>query len=114
MSGKRQVKQRKSVGFTNKLGLYVLLIIFITIVMGFYLAVESIKHDYVGSLVCFTAAIAPLDAALTIVLGKIVDKNKAENIGGNGDGIIFAKAKAKGFEEQIKNSCENDINSPAI
>lgn len=109
MSFKKQNTKRKKLGFTNSLSLYIISLIFITILMGFYLAVQSIQYNYVGSLICFTAAIAPLDSALAIVLGKIVDKNKAENTSGNGDGIIFAKAQANGFVENTKNE-----NSPAI
>ena len=78
--------------------------------MGFHLALESIKYNYVGSLICFTAAIAPLDTALSVVLSKVVDKNKAENTAGNGDGIKFAAAQASNFIE----NATDDINSPAI
>ena len=39
----------------------------------------------------------PIGTAVGIVLGKIVDKNKAENVSGNGDGITFASAEAKSF-----------------
>lgn len=86
--------------------------------MGFYLAVQSIKYNYTGALICFTATITPLDAALSFVLGKIVDKNKAENTGGNGDGIAFAAAKASGFMKDNVNSSTcttiNETNSPEI
>lgn len=102
-------KKKTSIGFTNSLAICIIGVILITVVMGFYLALESIKYNYVGSLICFTAAIAPLSTALAIVLGKVVDKNKAENIGGNGDGITFASAKASGF---IKS--ETDADSPPI
>lgn len=121
MSGKRVLKKqkRKKIGFTNKLAVYILFLLFTTILMGFYLALKSIEYNYVGSLICFTAAIAPLDAALSIVLGKVVDKNKAENTSGNGDGITFAAAQASGFvknNECHSTSTQNtyDINSPAI
>lgn len=120
MSGKRVLKkQHKKIGFTNTLAIFILLFLFTTILMGFYLAVKSIEYNYLGSLVCFTAAIAPLDAALSIVLGKVVDKNKAENTSGNGDGITFAAAQASGFVKN--NECNStsaqdnyNINSPAI
>ena len=111
MSGKRVVpKKHKKLGFTNKLSLGILFTIFITILMGFHLALKSIEYNYVGSLICFTAAIAPLDTALSLVLSKVVDKNKAENTAGNGDGIKFAAAQASNFIE----STTDDINSPAI
>lgn len=117
MSGKRILKkQHKKIGFTNTLAILIVIFLFITILMGFYLAVKSIEYNYLGSLVCFTAAIAPLDAALSFVLGKVVDKNKAENTSGNGDGITFAAAKASGFNQSCatKNETTYDINSPSI
>lgn len=112
MFGKRvaskQSEKKKKIGFTDKLSLYILCTIFITILMGFFLALKSIEYNYVGSLICFTAAIAPLDSALAFVLSRVVDKNKAENTAGNGDGIKFAAAQATRFAN------DNDINSPAI
>ncbi len=106
---KKIKKHFADIGFTNRLSLYVVCIIFVTIVMGFYLAVESIKYNYVGSLICFTAAIAPLDAALSIVLGKVVDKNRDENTGGNGDGITFAQAAANNFKQDGYYYSDEDI-----
>ena len=113
---KAMKKQRKKRGFTDTLAMFILLFLFITILMGFYLALKSIKQNYLGSLICFTAAIAPLGTALSIVLGKVVDKNKAENMGGNGDGIAFAAAQAAGFVQDNKrtNSTICDVNSPEI
>lgn len=117
--GRRQKQTGiKSIGHTDRLSIYILFIIIVTILMGFYLAVESIKYNYTGALICFTAAIAPLDAALSFVLGKVVDKNKAENTGGNGDGIKFAIAQASGFSQNDHSPTAtktfDDINSPAI
>ena len=48
--------------------------------------------------------------AVGIVIGKVVDKSKAENMSGNGDGITFASAQAKGFQQNA--DCDPD--SPAI
>ena len=109
MSGKRTTKKKK-LGHTDKLSLYILIVICVTILMGFYLAIQSIRYNYTGALICFTAAIAPLDAALSFVLGKIVDKNKAENMSGNGDGIKFVAAQASMAAEQNN----SNIASPQI
>lgn len=56
-----------------------------------------------GALACWTVVFTPIGTAVGIVLGKIVDKNRAENVSGNGDGITFASAQAKGFvkEEEV-------------
>lgn len=69
----------------------------------FFLAVLSIKYQYTGALACWTVVFTPIGTAVGIVLGKIVDKNRAENVSGNGDGITFASAQAKGFvkEEEV-------------
>lgn len=86
-----------SLGFTNRLALYLLLFLATGIVGGFYLAVLSIRYQYAGALACWTVVFTPIGTAVGIVLGKIVDKNKAENVSGNGDGITFASAEAKSF-----------------
>ena len=52
----------------------------------------------------------PIGTAVGIVIGKVVDKSKAENMSGNGDGITFASAQAKGFQQNA--DCDPD--SPAI
>ena len=100
----------QSLGHTDRLSLYILGVIILTIFMGFYLACKSIQSNYIGNLVCFTITTTPLDAALSIVLSKIVDKNKAENTGGNGDGIKFAMAQASMAAEQNN----SNIASPQI
>lgn len=123
MSGKRilrKKRQRKRIGFTNSLAIYILLYLTVGLVMGFYLALKSIEYNYLGALACFTIVFTPIGSVAAIVIGKVVDKNKAENTGGNGDGITFAAAQASGFVKEEKPCCnmENeityDINSPAI
>lgn len=99
-----------SLGFTNRYAIYLLLFLVAGMVGGFYLAVLSIKYQYVGALACWTVVFTPVGTAVGIVLGKIVDKNRAENVSGSGDGITFASAQAKGFAQQE----DYDINSPPI
>lgn len=121
MSGRRlPKKKRKKIGFTDSLAIYILLYLFIGLVMGYLLAQKSIEYNYLGALACFTVVFTPIGSMATIVIGKIVDKNRDENTGGNGDGIKFAIAKSSGFIQE--DSCqptsseeiEYDINSPAI
>ena len=64
---------------------------------GFILAVMSIIHDYVGSLLCYTVVFTPIGTAIGVVLGKVVDKSRDENTSANGDGINYARAMANGF-----------------
>lgn len=99
-----------SLGFTNRLAIYLLLFLAAGIVGGFYLAVLSIKYQYAGALACWTVVFTPIGTAIGVVLGKVVDKNRAENVNGEGDGITFASAEAKGFVREE----DYDINSPAI
>lgn len=107
------VKQRRglfkhltSIGFTNRYAIYLLLFLVAGMAGGFYLARMSIQYQYVGALACWTVVFTPIGTAIGVVLGKIVDKNKAENVSGGGDGITFASAQAKGFvrENEIKDS----------
>lgn len=91
------LKHLVSLGFTNRYAIYLLLVLVAGIAGGFYLAVMSIRHQYIGALACWTVVFTPIGTAIGVVLGKIVDKNRAENVSGTGDGITFASAQAKGF-----------------
>lgn len=110
--GKRVKKQShlSKLGFTNRLAVYILVFIAIGLAGGFYLAVESIRTGYTGALMCWTVVFTPIGTACSIVLSRIVDKSRAENISGNGDGIAFASAQAKNFVREDNGS----ENSPAI
>ena len=85
---------------------------------GFYLALKSIAAEYTGALMCWTVVFTPIGTACSVVLSRIVDKSRAENTSGNGDGIKFAIAKAKNFQEvaQADPASEggDSVNSPAI
>lgn len=77
---------------------------------GFFLAMQSIQHQYMGALACFTVVFTPVGTAIGIVLNSIVHKSEAENRGADGEGIKYAAAKAAGFVRD--KSCSE--NSPAI
>lgn len=85
-------KHLASLGFTNRLAIYILLFLAAGLAGGFYLANESIRTGYTGALMCWTVVFTPIGTACSIVLSKIVHKSEAENVGGNGDGIKFAMA----------------------
>lgn len=91
------IKHFKKLGFTNRLAIYILLFLAFGLAGGFYLAIKSIEYQYTGALMCWTACLTPIGTATSIALSRIVDKNKAENISGSGDGITFAAAKAYNF-----------------
>ncbi len=86
MASKRKkhpfLRHLKSIGFSNRLAIYVLIFLFIGLVGGFVLALISIKADYVGALACWTIVFTPLGTATSIVLSRIVDKSRAENTKG--------------------------------
>ena len=102
MAGKsKENKKRKgllghlaSLGFTNRLAIYILLFLAAGLVGGFYLALKSISYGYTGALICWTAVFTPIGTAASIAISKVVDKSRAENTGGNGDGIKYAMAMA--------------------
>lgn len=78
--------------FTNKLALYVLFLVSLNLGGGFVLAILSIKYQYMGALACWTIVSTPVGTCATLVLGKIVNKSKAENTRG---GIKYMKAEAE-------------------
>lgn len=92
-----------SLGLTNRMALYIILLLAAGLAGGFILAWRSISHQYTGALACYTAALTPIGTALGIVLGKVVDKNRAENVNGE-MGIVFASAQAKDFQQDYSNS----------
>ncbi len=88
-----------SLGFTNRLAIYLLLFLLAGIVGGFYLAVLSIRYQYAGALACWTVVFTPIGTAIGVVLNSIVHKSDHENTGADGEGIKFAAAKATGFTQ---------------
>lgn len=102
------MKHLASLGFTNRLAIYILLFLAAGLVGGFYLALRSIVTGYTGALMCWTVVFTPIGTACSIVLSKIVHKSEVENTSADGDGIKYATAKANNF------SVVEDINSPAI
>lgn len=106
----RRRKKRQSIGFTNRLALYLMLFLAAGLAGGFILAWESIKYQYMGALACFTVVFTPVGTAIGIVLNSIVHKSDHENTGADGEGIKFAAAKATGFA-QVDDGAEE---SPAI
>lgn len=120
MAGKHLTKSKKkrnrvskhlvSLGFTNRMAIYILLFLAAGLAGGYDLAKESIQTGYTGALMCWTIVFTPIGTVAGVAIGKVVDKNKAENTSGNGDGITFASAQARGFVREE----EGDINSPPI
>lgn len=79
----RLLKHLDKVGFSNRLSLYILSFLLIGLVGGFYLAIKSIQANYLGSLLCWTVVFTPIGTAVSVAVGKVVDKSKAENtVGG--------------------------------
>lgn len=97
-------KAKKRLGFTNAMALLLIFLLTAGLAGGFVLAVMSIRYQYMGALACYTVVFTPMGTAISIVLAHIVDKSKAENSGPNGEGIVFAAAKASGFSQGSENS----------
>ena len=70
----------------------------------------GIRYQYTGALACYTVVFTPIGTALSIVLARVVDKNRAENTSASGDGVVYAAAQAAGF---ILNDTGSE-NSPGI
>lgn len=107
----RKKIKKKGIGFTNSMAVYILALLTIGLLMGFVLAWRSIDMQYMGALACFTVVLTPIGTACSIVLGKVVDKNKEENTGADGAGITFAAAQANNFKTDVDEFFDN---SPAI
>lgn len=84
----------KSVGFTNRLAVYMLVFLFLGLVGGFYLGIRSIDAQYMGSLLCWTVVFTPIGTATSLAIGKVVDKSRAENTEG---GIKYDLAMQESF-----------------
>ena len=95
---------KKKIGFTNTLAIYLVLLLTLTLGLGFYLALESIRAQYTGALICWSCVIGPLDACLGVVLVRVVDKSRAENTGADGNGISYALAMAEAESKKYCNS----------
>lgn len=106
----RVLKHMKSLGFTNRLAVYILLFLAAGLAGGFYLALKSIAYGYTGALMCWTVVFTPIGTAVSIAISRVVEKNRDENTSAYGDGITYASAMAKGFVQEE----EVDINSPQI
>lgn len=102
------MKHLASLGFTNRLAIYILLFLAAGLAGGFYLALRSIITGYTGALMCWTVVFTPIGTACSVVLSKIVHKSEVENSSAEGEGIKYATAKANNF------GAAEDINSPAI
>ena len=98
-----------TLGFTNLLALGLTALLTAGLAGGFYLAIRCINAGYTGSLVCWTVVFTPVGTALSLVLGKVVDKSRDENTGADGEGVKYAAAKAAGFSTE-----EESPDSPAI
>ena len=73
------IKHLASLGFTNRLAVYILLFLTAGLAGGFYLAMESIRYAYTGALACWTIVFTPIGTAVSIAISRVVDKNKARS-----------------------------------
>lgn len=72
----------RSIGFTNRLAVYMLGFLLLGLIGGFYLGIRSIDTQYMGSLLCWTVVFTPIGTATSLAIGKVVDKSRAENTEG--------------------------------
>lgn len=89
-------------GFTNRLAIYICIILAAGLLMSFYLAIQSIEAQYLGSLACWTVVFSPMSVGIDIVLKAVVDKSKEENKGPNGEGIRYSQL----MTEATKGECD--------
>lgn len=99
-------------GTTDRLGYILVFILALGLAGGFFLAVLSIRCQYTGALACWTVVFTPIGTALSVVLSRIVEKNRAENTGADGEGVKYAAAQAAGFFQDSTGG--GSENSPSI
>lgn len=111
-----------SIGFTNRLAIYLMFLLGFGLGAGIWLAYLSIQNGYTGQLLCFTVVFTPIGTCCAIVLNSIVQKSRAENVSGDGTGVKYAEALANHFQyeqdyvsDDLNASGEGDFqDSPAI
>lgn len=96
-------------GFTNRLAIYLVVLLLVGLVGGFVLALLSIKYLYMGALACYTVVFTPMGTAISIVLAKVVNKNQEENTGADGEGITYAIAMAE-FAAGVNSNAQDGYN----
>lgn len=75
--------------YSRLLGWIVVLFLACLLAGGFFLALLSIKYQYTGALACWTICATPIGTAVTIVLGKTIDKEIQNIKGPNGEGLDY-------------------------
>lgn len=90
-------RQYNGIGFTNKMCIGLVFIMFVGLCMGFALAVYSVKEQYTGALECFTIAFTPMGVGINIVLTRAVVKSDHENTSAEGEGIKYGKAREEWY-----------------
>ena len=91
----RFIKHLASLGATNRMAIYLIMLIAAGLAGGFYLARMSIEYNYLGPLACYTVVFTPIGTACSIVLSKVVHKSQVENSSADGEGIKYAMALAQ-------------------
>lgn len=99
---RRRKKKRQSIGFTNKLALYLMLFLAAGLAGGFILAWKSIEFQYMGALACFTVVFTPVGTAIGIVLNSIVRKSEHENTSADGEGIATPLQRRRDFYKRMR------------
>lgn len=92
MTGKHEAPK---LGFTNKLAIFLVLMLAAGLAGGFILALFSIKYQYTGALACWTIVFTPIGTAVSLIIGAIVNKSKEENTSADGEGIKYMLAKSE-------------------
>ena len=106
------IRHFSKLGFTNRLALYALVFLMISIVLGFILAVMSIRCGANFTLAAYTCSVAPIGTFVSIAIGKAIDKSKFENIQG---GVKYETAMASLNSQVMEGNTELiDDSTPTI
>ena len=97
---------KKKINFSKKLINDIRILLWVVTVGGIALAFYCVHKDYTSSLPWVSSMVGLPWASHATICSLYLTKSKAENTSANGEGIVFAAARAKGFMEEYASNVE--------
>lgn len=107
-------KEKKRLEYSKKLISDIRWLLWVVTVGGIALAFYCVHMHYTSSLPWVSAMVGLPWASHATVCSLYLNKSKAENTGADGEGIVYAKACAKGFSEDYEENLEKYTNSTVL
>lgn len=107
-------KEKKRLEYSKKLISDIRWLLWVVTVGGIALAFYCVYMHYTSSLPWVSAMVGLPWASHATVCSLYLNKSKAENTSADGEGIVYAKARAKGFSENYEENLEKYTNSTVL